>query len=411
MIPSKQNNPFLNIKNKRIRSPPLEENKKKISQILKLKQTPVFITDKKILLNRLIKLKQTLNKHWPSNIIAYSFKTNYDIARNKLFLNQKIWAETVSQKEYDLALKLKYTNIILNGPYKTTKLLKKAIKNNSLIHIDNSAEINKIIALSKKAHSHPRGEKNNINIGIRLNTENSRFGFSIKNNNALDAIKLLKQQKNIKVTSLHTHLGTDITNPKRYKKAIIKIIKFINKIEKIKVNIKYIDIGGGFPAHGNPPYNHNQKKYHLYPIQKYIQPITQQLKRKYTNRKNKPFLILEPGRFLVDDSTLLISKVINTKITSKRQHITVNTTNSMLPLVWYRPQIVKIFDNKLKAKNTNTLSTSIYGASCQENDLLYQGQLPQTNQNDYAVFFCTGAYNQSMASNFIFNKAKTFFIN
>jgi diaminopimelate decarboxylase len=76
----------------------------------------------------------------------------------------------------------------------------------------------------------------------------------------------------------------------------------------------------------------------------------------------------------------------------------------MLPLVQYRPQIVKLYDKDLNEKKSRIIKTVVYGASCRENDILYNQTLPKANVGDFLIYFITGAYNQNMASEFIFGK-------
>ena len=77
----------------------------------------------------------------------------------------------------------------------------------------------------------------------------------------------------------------------------------------------------------------------------------------------------------------------------------------MLSSVWFRPQIIDFPKNK-KNKKINTI---IYGSSCQEDDVLYQGDLPYLKNNDLIYFYCVGAYNQNMGNNFIFPKPQTIY--
>ena len=80
----------------------------------------------------------------------------------------------------------------------------------------------------------------------------------------------------------------------------------------------------------------------------------------------------------------------------------------MLPLVHYRPQIVKIFIRNLKENNSNNLKSKVFGATCQEVDVLFEGSLPKATIGSYIVFYVVGAYNQNMSSDFIFEKPKSF---
>lgn len=358
-------------------------------------QTPFFYTDVNLIKKRYQELEKALNSNWPQkHIIAFSFKTNYElICQIKKEIN--ISAEVVSATEYNMAKELKFSNkkIIYNGPNKANML--KVIKQKDIsVNLDNQSELNRIIK-----------NKNQIKcqIGIRLNSDlkKSRFGFNIENGDAQNTINQLKKNQ-IKINGLHIHLGF-YSPPILYQRISQKITKLI---QENNLKVDYIDFGGGFPSHGLKPYGF--KKYTIPPINEYISQICSSLNIFYKkNINDRPTLIVEPGRFLVDDSTTFITKIIHSQIINNQQTIIVDATNQMLSSVWFRPQIVNYPKNK-KNKKINTI---IYGSSCQEDDILYQGNLPYFKNNDLIYFYCVGAYNQNMSNNFIFSKPKTYFKN
>ncbi len=385
-----------------------EKNRPQILKILKSHPTPLYIIDKNIIRNNLDILQKSLEKNWEDYAIAYSFKTNYEIAKSRIFPQRNLWAEVVSGKEYQLAKKLKYEKIIFNGPYKTDPELKAAIKDKSLTHIDHHEELGRLMAIKK---SQPFSSS----VGIRVRTKikglsPSRFGFSIDSGEAEKAVKRINRQTKLTLVSLHIHLGTDIDNPECYQEASQKIASFAQKISRFKnVDIQYLDLGGGFPSKGLKPFH--KTSWHPQPIEEYAKNISQELKKTF-NEKQKPTLILEPGRCLVDDAVIFVTKI--TKIerpNKKKQLLMTNGTITMLPLKHYRPQIIQAVSSQFQPIKQKQISSTVYGSTCQENDILYQGLLPSIRQvGSYLIYYVVGAYNQNMASEFIFNKPKIFFI-
>lgn len=369
--------------------PKIAKNRHYLLDLLDKKSTPFFTADKSILLKR-------YRSFPPSFTIAYSFKTNYNVAKTKIFLKLGSWAEVVSGREYRLAIKLGYPppRIIFNGPFKKDSEIRLAVKNKSLLHLDNPNQLDQLISLQLPPNS---------NIGLRLNLRlphlnPSRFGFSLENHEARSAISTLIQHR-LPPQSLHLHLGTDISNPRLYSLASQKVVKLVNQLKTdFNIRLKYLDFGGGFPSHGLPPLHSH--RWHYHPIKDYFQAITTPL----GSLSATPSLILEPGRFLVDDAVIFITKVISQKTNRRHQTLTTDSTINMLPLLWYRPPIIKSFSPQLLSQSKPSVSTTIYGASCQESDILFRGRLPPTNLNDYLIFFCTGAYNQNLTPDFIFNQ-------
>ena len=382
-------------------------HKKKILSILQKTATPVFLADRCILSDRYDRLERALQDNWKNHQIAYSFKTNYDIARSRIFQSQGSWAEVVSGKEYALAKKLGYAGhqIIFNGPYKTEDQLGQAFRDDALVHIDHKEEMEKVIALSKAI-------KHRIRVGVRISmpiphVARSRFGFFVETGEALAAIQKLKKTQNVDIKSVHAHIGTDIDTAASYAEAVSYMADFADTIMKeTKKAITFLDIGGGFPSHGEKPFS--RISWHPKRIEDYVQEIVGELKRHLVFKNIH--LVVEPGRCLVDDGIIFVCRVMSVRRELGKQIILTDATLTMLPLKWYRPQIIRVYSQHLDEKSGQEAKTVLYGASCREDDLIFEGQLSSVVSGDYVTFFCVGAYNQSMASDFIFKKPATVFL-
>jgi len=379
--------------------PDISKSKKQFIALLNLHPTPFYVIDPSIIQDRIDTLKNFFKKNCCPFQLAYSCKTNYSPLLLPLFRQHHIFAETVSMSEYRLADRSKFSDsqIVVNGPYKQSLpfLLSKPV----LIHLDNLTEINQVMAYSQK-HT-PKA-----NLGIRVNTlvHPSHFGFNLENSQARFAINSLLKNR-IPISSLHLHLGSNLYDLNSYTKSTSIIINFTKEIySNFGIKLKYLDLGGGFPSRGLLPHHlHTQLK----PIESYLKPIFSELQKlPYT-----PTLILEPGRYLVDDATIFISKVIHSNLKYRQQQIIIDSTINQLPLTWTRPNIVAAFSPNLTQLKQTITPTIIYGASCQEIDILFQGKLPKVSPNDLIIFYCCGAYNQNMAPDFIFPKPKTYFFN
>ena len=346
--------------------------------------TPSFVIDTQIVGNRLRDLRLALDQFNIKSKIAFSFKTNYDFAVSNFLHQHSLLAETVSEYEYQLAKKSGFLakNIIINGPNKGQ--LSRYLPTNSIIHLDNIEEVSQV----ESSKTHP------TNIGIRVNTINSpsRFGFNLENGEAGSVIERLRHQ-NIRINSLHIHLGSDIYDYRLYQKAALSIAQFINQSN---LKVETIDFGGGFAAHGRIPYG---RRFVPTPdINQYIGAIS----TLFQNIDYQPQLILEPGRYLIDDATAFVTKAVSVKSKKGTQIITVDSAITMLPSLWYRPPTIDITDPFFTTKNTHHSHTIIYGSSCQEHDVLYTGSAARITVGDLIIFYHVGAYNQSMAPQFIF---------
>ncbi len=375
--------------------------KKKLNPTTFQDSTPLFIFNSNIFNARLMSLKSSVKQHWSHFRLAYSYKTNYDLLNTQAFKSSDCLTEVVSLFEYQKAIKIGIPgkDIVINGPNKTSKEISLAIKNHSKINIENFSDLRTYIEIAKQSRT-------KVHLGLRLrptgfNIPSSRFGFSLGDSSAQSALALIAKSKSIQLSGFHIHLGTDIDKSSIYKLASKKVAEFISHAS-LSNKLEYIDFGGGFPASGLKPYR--RKRWSPEPISHYIDAISQPLLPLF--KQNLPLFIVEPGRFLVDDSISLISSVVSIEMNKAQQIIICNTTSTLLPLVHYRPQIVKALDRNLHIKSNDLLRTKVYGSSCREDDILFSGFLPKLEPNNYLMFFVVGAYNQSMGSEFIFPKPK-----
>jgi len=381
----------------------IKKNRHQLLSLLQKHPTPLFISDTTIIKNRFKQLKTLLNKHWSKNhAIAYSFKTNYQAIKSLKKLGA--WAETVSEFELSKAQKLGFPNkeVIFNGPYKPNTALKTAINNKVLIHLDNQTELNRLSSLVNK-------KKTNVGLRLNPNINDNHFGFSLKSPQTKKAINQIVKHQYLNLISLHCHLGSNISKPSNYLKAAHKLSKLANQLYKnYNLKLKILDLGGGFPSHGPKPFHRLSWKQKS--IDQFIKPICQILKKQISYRP-LPQLIFEPGRYLVDDSTIFICQIIAQKPSLYKQTLITNGAITMLPLIYYQPPIIKLYSPNLNLIASKTKSTTVYGATCKQDDCLYTGKLPHANINDYLVFYCSGAYNLNLAPEFIFSKPKVLYIN
>jgi diaminopimelate decarboxylase len=386
--------------------PSIEYKSKELIRKRMSVKTPFYIVHSKEVSSRIQKLDALLASSWGSHAIAYSFKTNYALASSNILRPLNTYAEVVSGNEYHMALKYGYAGpcIIFNGPYKKDRDLYSAIINNSLINVDNMDELMRIAAIAD-AH------KILVKIGIRLKTKildspESRFGFSIDTNEAHNVVSYIHTHCNLSLIGIHSHIGSDIGNSDAFEEASIHIASFIQTEKTLQKRLGYIDIGGGVNSHGSKPKSRTQ--YNYYPLDEYISKSTTPYLKLYS--KKRPMMIVEPGRYCIDDATQFICRVIHKKDMRFKQLLTVDATTAMIPSVHYRMPIIRVFDRTFTEKPDRKVWTKIYGASCREDDVLYRGWLPRAHKDDLLIFYAMGAYNESLSPAFIYRKPVTLFL-
>ena len=252
-----------------------------------------------------------------------------------------------------------------------------------------------------------RAGKTVYEVGIRLSTRlnqfgHSRFGFSIENGEADSAVQRLAEAKNLHLTACHTHIHGDADDPDIYRESARKFCTYIReRIPNYADTIASLNLGGGFPAHAPRP--RSREHWNPRQIDTYVAALIDEVES-CVPETFLPALILEPGRYLVVDSTLFVSQVVGRREAAGQQLLTSNGTISMVPMTHYCPQIIRAYSPQLVLRGGEEVATTIYGASCRENDILYQGDYPLVKNGDWLIHYAAGGYNANFTAEFIFEK-------
>lgn len=382
----------------------IEACREPIRNLLKKNSAPVFVGEKCLLVDRYRRLERALSARWPRCLIAYAFKCSYPVARSNILRELGAGAEVVSDHEYRMARELGFEGdeIVLNGPHKSNEEFERSLVDGALVNVNDGEELARLLELAA-------AETATWRIGIRVTSDQlglapSRFGFSLERREAQQAIRKIHASPQLELAGLHMHLHGDTDDPAVYRRACERLEHLVR--ESVTTPLQYVDMGGGFPAHGPKP--QSRASWNPRPIEEYVETVTGELTRIFPGER-KPLLILEPGRYLTNDAICLITRVIRTDRRDGRQQIVSNGAITMLPLVHYCPQVVGAFSPALKAVTGGESETIIYGSSCRENDILYEGPLPSVTVGDYLVHYATGAYNSNLSPNFIFEAPPVLF--
>ena len=327
-----------------------------------------------------------------SPLVCFAIKSNTNLNLIREIKNFGLGADVVSKGELLLALKagINKKKIVFSGVGKTESELKFAIeKKILLINSESESEIKIIEKIAKKKNVV-------VNIGIRLNpntdantlkqisTGKKENKFGVDEKTFLKLVSVLRTSKNIKLKCLSVHIGSQITDHKPYERMLKAVDKIINKA---KFNFEYIDLGGGMGI----SYEKNQKKLDY---KKYKSAIEKFL------RKNNSKLIFEPGRSIIGNTAILISRVIYLKETSKKIFVILDAgMNDMMRPALYgaKHQILPAFKNKKKSKK----SYEFVGPICETTDkFLSVSNFNKLKERDLIFISDVGAYGSSLSSNY-----------
>jgi diaminopimelate decarboxylase len=202
---------------------------------------------------------------------------------------------------------------------------------------------------------------------------------------ALEYYWLASRLKNIRIVGIHKHIGSQITKVSPFVDALNRILLLIDKLSIQGVEIQYLDIGGGLGI----PYRDEEP-----PVPK---DLANNLLPMLKNRKLT--LIVEPGRSIVGNAGILVTKALYRKKGENKQFIIVDAGMNDL----MRPSYYNAYHHilpVLKKKRGSELC-DVVGPICESSDFLaIERNLKRIPQGEYLAVMGAGAYGFSMSSNY-----------
>jgi len=325
-------------------------------------------------------------------LICFSVKSNSNLTLLRELKKIGSGADVVSLGELLKAIKagINAKKIVFSGVGKTEEEIRTAIKKEILlINVESENEAILINKISKKLFK-------KTSIGIRLNpnvtgkthkkisTSGKNEKFGLLYNDCVNLCQKIKKMENLKLEGLSVHIGSQITNVKPFK----EVLSILNKIlNKTKIDFKFIDLGGGMGI----SYSNKEKKLDL---KQYSQLV-----KKFTKNKDVK-IIFEPGRFIVGNTAVLISKIIYIKKSNNKKFVILDTGMNDL----MRPALYDAEHQIVPLKKTNKRiggNIEFVGPVCENTDkFLSQKGFAQIKEGDYVGLTHVGAYGMSLSSNY-----------
>ena len=325
-------------------------------------------------------------------LICFSVKSNANIALLKELKKIGSGADVVSAGELLKATKagISSKKIVFSGIGKTSEEIQLAIKKKVLlINMESESEANLINKISKRMST-------TTSVGIRLNPnitgktnkkistggKDDKFGLSF--NDFVSLCKKIDSMRNLKLEGLSVHIGSQITNIKPFRKVLSVLNQVINKT---KINFKFIDLGGGMGI----SYSKKEKKLNL---DQYAKLVNKFIKDK------KVQIIFEPGRSIIANTSILISKVIYIKKSNNKKFIILDAgMNDLIRPALYNAyhEIIPLKKYSKKIKGY----VEFVGPICESSDkFLSQKNIPEIHEGDFVAIANVGAYGMSLVSNY-----------
>jgi diaminopimelate decarboxylase len=368
--------------------------------------TPLYLIDEDTLHAKAKELHKAYSKFKGQVKVAYSIKANFTPAVLKAFMKDGIAFDLTSLGELYFIKQCKADpeNVIYTSVTEELEeyieVLQSGVRRIVVSSFNGMTNLSK--AASKVGGAAPLtmirvNPEVGVKAEVRASFRNSKFGVPFNGgtiDSAAKMIKYLMRSDLLKFEGFHFHLGSQITDFSCYTHALDKMDTFITKMKKENpaFQVNTFDIGGGTPIFYNDPV-----------------PTPAQMAENHISKLNQlaeahgtSTLMIESGRFLVAESSILVSRIVNTKEYNEHKIVIVDAgyhilLDAALLKQEYPQEVVPVVsDNKDKTTALATVkNTHLAGRLCDTYDVFPLSKVSDLSGSEvgrYVSFYNVGAY-------------------
>lgn len=394
------------VENPNLTAPALNRfvNPSDINKLVAQYGTPLYLIDEDTLHTKVKELHTAYSKFIGPVKIAYSIKANFSPAILRTFMTDGITFDLTSIGELHFIKRCKAVpeNIIYTSVTEEfeeyLEVLQSGVRKVVVSSFNGMTNLAK--AASKIGVKIPTMIRVNpevgVKAGIRASYRNGKFGVPFNGGPFDSATKMIKHvmvNDLLRFEGFHFHLGSQITDFSCFIHALDKMDAFITKMKKEYPNFQVttFDIGGGTPVFYGEPVSSPTKM-----AENYVCRLNQ-----LVENHGRFELMIESGRFLVAESSILVSKIVNTKEYNEHKIVILDAgyhllLDAALLKQEYPQEIVLIPKNRMKIPSLiPTKNIHLAGRLCDTYDIFPLSKASSLNEADvgrYVSFYNVGAY-------------------
>ncbi|MGQ0811036.1 MAG: diaminopimelate decarboxylase [Nitrospiraceae bacterium] len=329
------------------------------------------------------------------HIVAFAMKANSNLAILRLMAREGSGVDIVSGGELYRAIQagVPPAKIVFAGVGKSQEEIRDALKADILMfNVESSAELH---AINDVAASMGRTARVALRINpdidpkthpyISTGLKKSKFGISA--DRALEEFRLAASLKHIEVVGVHKHIGSQLTDVTPFVEALKKVLGLVESLKSHGMNIRYINIGGGLGitySDETPP--------HPRDLAEAISPLL---------RDMDCVLIMEPGRVIVGNAGVIVTRAIYMKEGEAKRFVIVDAAMNDLirPSLYGAYHEIRSVHEPVSHGPKKTVD--IVGPVCESGDFLAKDRaMPEIKPGELLAVMSAGAYGFVMSSNY-----------
>jgi len=357
--------------------------------------TPLYVSNEQ----RIRQNIRAIQRAFPEADLLYAVKANGNLAILRIVAQEGMGADVFSAGELYLALlaRIPREKILFNGNSKSDHDLLAAVESGVMVSVDSEMEAER---LSQIAHEHG----SEVRIAFRVNPDispmthpkiatglrSSKFG--IPHEHVRRAYELAQSLPGIVPVGIHCHIGSQILSTEPFAEAVRRMMTLVEQVGELGIELEFVDIGSGLGI----PYDKRAPAPSPSDLAGAVLPI---FREECERLGISPTLCLEPGRYVVADSTVLLVRVNNIK----HAHASFVAVDAGFNLL-VRPAMYDAYHHVVVANKADAPAAQKYtivGPICESGDILAKDRwLPAIERGDVLAVLDAGAYGFSMSSQY-----------
>ena len=281
-----------------------------VKELAEKYDTPLYVLSEKRIRDNYNRLHSMLINNYKYVRVYYAAKANTNLIVRRILQSEGAYLDTVSPGEVFMGLSSGFTpeKILFTGTSVRDDELKFLAGANITVNVDSQSELDRLLKIAVppvvSVRVNPEVGAGHHSHCITAGPE-SKFG--LMEEEALKAYATAKKAR-VERFGIHMHIGSGILDVEPYVLAVEKLLSIAKRVhEEVDVEFEFIDIGGGLGV----PYKPEDKDLDLSEFSsKIVVPYKSKVKE---YGLGKPFLCVEPGRYLVCDASILLTSVTHKK--------------------------------------------------------------------------------------------------
>jgi len=357
--------------------------------------SPLYVTNE-------VRLRANFRRYsdaFPNADLYYAAKANANFTILRIMADEGAGADVFSDGELYMALLagIPKEKVLFNGNSKSDGELLMAVKTGVRVSLDSLDELRTLSTIAKNEgavvdisfrvnpdvspDTHPK-----ISTGLRT----SKFG--VPHDEVVRAYKEALDLPGVNPVGIHCHIGSQILDITPFAEAMTKMMDLVEQVTRLGAELEFVDVGSGLGI----PYEKGIEVPTPQDLADLILPI---FNERCKAEGISPKLVLEPGRYVAADSTVLLTTV-NTMKEAAKKFVGVDAGFNLM----IRPAMYDSYQHVVVANKADAPVKDIYsiaGPICETGDILaHDRELPTIEKGDIIAVLDAGAYGFSMSSQY-----------